>query len=192
MMQSVEVDPTLDGVASLVEEFPSQRSSHAEAGIVGGAATDAHEHLAGSGVLGGLQRGTEASGVEFEGVEAARRELRKPDDGGRLDQGAPGMRIVPPMRLDGTMGCINGLHGSALSIQALGQDRSEAVAAVADGQQGERVVGSNASPSLGDGMGCCCGGEGAFELVGNDKDAKRHRTRGWSARGLLGKLGDGE
>ena len=96
------------------------------------------------------------------------------------------------MRLDGAMGRIDGFHGSALSTQALGQDRSESVTAVADGQQGECVVGSNASPSLGDGLGCGCGGEGAFKLVGNDEDAERHRPRGWSARGLLGKLGNGE
>ena len=74
--------------------------------------------------------------------------------------------------------------------EALGQDRSEAVTTVADGQQGERVFGSMTSPAIGNGLGRGGRGEGAFELVGNDEDAERHRPGGWAGRGLLGKLGE--
>ena len=85
------------------------------------------------------------------------------------------MRFVPPMRCDGAVGRIDGLHRAPLGSEAFSQDRSEAVTTIADGKQGERVVGAMASPALGDGMGRGGRGEGAFELVGNDEDAERHR-----------------
>jgi hypothetical protein len=89
------------------------------------------------------------------------------------------------------MGRINGLQGSALGSEAFSQDRPESVTTVADGQQSDHVFGTAASPALGDGGGCSRGGQGAFELVGYDEDAERHRPEAWPAWGLLGKLANG-
>ncbi len=190
-MEAFQPCPGFDRSARIVEEAPSHGPGQAEAGVVGGAAADAHEHLARSGLQGGRQRGAEARGVEVEGVEAAGRELGEPDDGRRFDEGEPGVGLVPPMGPDGAVGRIHRVHATPLGSEAFGQDRSEAVSAIADRQQGECVVRPATLPALGDGRCGGGGGEGALELVGNDEDAERHRLRGWSAKGPLGKLANG-
>ena len=71
---------------------------------------------------------------------------------------------------------IDGLHGLRFSPECGADNFAEAIAAIAHGQQAERVRRSRRAPSARHRVGGRMGGEGALELVGSDENAQRHEV----------------
>ena len=63
-------------------------------------------------------------------------------------------------------------HALQLRAERRAEDLPKAVAAVADGQQREAVLGPGLAPADGDGFGGGLRGEGALELVRGDENAE--------------------
>jgi hypothetical protein len=62
-----EVGPAEDRRVGMVEELPTQRTGHAESGIVRRTAADADPHVPGTRADGVAEDGTDAEGIEVEG-----------------------------------------------------------------------------------------------------------------------------
>ena len=85
------------------------------------------------------------------------------------------------------MGRIDGLDALDLGLEQRAGDFAKPVAAVAHGQQVQRVLRPRPAPAARDGLRGGGGGEGAFELVGNDQDVQRHEE-GSKVRSLKAKV----
>ncbi len=179
--QPGEPGPLFDGATVGIEEHPAEGPGEAEAGVVGGAATDAHPAFGGAGFDGGLEDGANAECIEVEGVEAARGKQGESDDLGGFDNGdGTGIR-PPPGGVAGLAGGIDGAGDAGGGVEMLGEDGAEAIAAIAHGQEFKEIGGMNRGPTAGDGVGGLMGGEGSLELVRRDEYPAWHgveRARG--------------
>jgi len=169
-VEAPQVSPLGDGGVLSVEELPSQGVGESEAGVVGGAAADADEAGAGVTAGGGAEDGGESGGIEGEGVEASWGEHGEADHAGGLDDGEAPAGVEPPDGLEGAVGGVDGADDISDGSEMAGEEGSEAVAAVTDGEGVEAIVGPGLAPALGDGPGRVGCGEGAFELVRGNQD----------------------
>ncbi len=168
--QAGEPGPLFDGTSVGIEEPPAEGTGEAESGVIGGAAADAHPAFGCAGFHGLAKDGANAECIEMERVEAARGKQGETDDLGGFDDGDRAGIRPPPGGIAGLAGGIDGPGGSGRSVKMLGEDRTEAITAIAHRQEDEGIRGMNRGPTAGDGIGSLMGGEGSLELVRCNED----------------------
>ncbi len=123
-----------------------------------------------------VQELTEAEGVEFEGMEAAGRKHGESDNVCAFDHRRLSLRAPPPVSLDGFVRGIDGGRDLFLGADQLANDFTEAISAIAHGEQLELIAGTSAQPAGSDDAGRFVGAKCALEFVRDDQDS--HRGKG--------------
>ena len=113
-LQTVQIHPLREFHAFCVKKTPANGASHAEATIVSGASTDAHEYTLRPAGYYIAPNSSESVGIQLKGVEFARGQESQAVDLRGFDDGCFGLSLPVPSRLPRAASGISGIGGTTL------------------------------------------------------------------------------